>query len=151
MLNLDEILRYAVTREASDVHIKVGSAPVVRIDGHLERSDFELATPAETERVAFAIMPKNRAEEFIETGEADFAHSVAGLGRFRVNVHRQRGCVGLILRRVQGSIPSFDSLGLPPSVRRLAGARPGSCSSPARPVRERRRRSPRWSTTSTRR
>jgi twitching motility protein PilT len=92
----------------------------VRIDGHLERSDFELATPAETERVAFAIMPKNRAEEFIETGEADFAHSVAGLGRFRVNVHRQRGCVGLILRRVQGSIPSFDSLGLPPSVRRLA-------------------------------
>ena len=79
MLNLDEILRYAVTREASDVHIKVGSAPVVRIDGHLERSDFEHATPAETERVAFAIMPKNRAEEFIETGEADFAHSVAGL------------------------------------------------------------------------
>ena len=120
MLNLDEILQYAVTREASDVHIKVGSAPVVRIDGHLERSEFELATPAETERVAFAIMPKNRAEEFLETGEADFAHSVAGLGRFRVNVHRQRGCVGLILRRVQGSIPSFDSLGLPVSVRRLA-------------------------------
>jgi twitching motility protein PilT len=120
VLNLDEILRYAVTREASDVHIKVGSAPVVRIDGHLERSDFEQATPAETERVAFAIMPKNRAEEFLESGEADFAHSVAGLGRFRVNVHRQRGCVGLVLRRVQSSIPSFDSLGLPASVRRLA-------------------------------
>jgi twitching motility protein PilT len=120
VLNLDDILRSAVTREASDVHIKVGSAPVMRVDGRLERSDFEQATPAETERVAFAIMPKNRAEEFLETGEADFAHSVAGLGRFRVNVHRQRGCVGLVLRRVQSSIPSFDSLGLPGSVRKLA-------------------------------
>jgi twitching motility protein PilT len=120
LLNLDDILRYAVGREASDVHIKVGSAPVVRVDGRLERSDFEHATPSETERVAFAIMPKNRAEEFLETGEADFAHSVAGLGRFRVNVHRQRGCVGLVLRRVQSSIPSFDSLGLPNSVRKLA-------------------------------
>jgi twitching motility protein PilT len=120
LLNLDDILRYAVTREASDIHIKVGSAPVVRVDGRLDRSDFEHATPAETERVAFAIMPKNRAEEFLETGEADFAHSVAGLGRFRVNVHRQRGCVGLVLRRVQSSIPSFDSLGLPNSVRKLA-------------------------------
>jgi twitching motility protein PilT len=120
VLNLDDILRYAVTRDVSDVHIKVGSVPVVRVDGHLERTDFEEATPAETERVAFAIMPKNRAEEFLDTGEADFAHSVAGLGRFRVNVHRQRGCVGLVLRRVQSSIPSFDSLGLPPSVRRLA-------------------------------
>jgi twitching motility protein PilT len=120
LLDVDEILRYAVTREASDVHIKVGSVPVVRIDGRLERTAFEQATPAETERIAFTIMPKNRAEEFIETGEADFAHSVSGLGRFRVNVHRQRGCVGLVLRRVQSSIPSFDSLGLPPAVRRLA-------------------------------
>jgi twitching motility protein PilT len=120
LLDVDELLRYAVTREASDVHIKVGSVPVVRIDGRLERSDFEKLTPAETERIAFAVMPKNRAEEFIETGEADFAHSVAGLGRFRVNVHRQRGCVGLVMRRVQSSIPSFDSLGLPVSVRRLA-------------------------------
>ncbi len=120
MLDLEELLRHAVSREASDVHIKVGSSPVLRVDGRLERTDHAPVTPAETERMAFAIMPKQRAEEFLATCEADFAHSVAGLGRFRVNVLRQRGSVGLVLRRVQSSILSFEELGLPPAVRRLA-------------------------------
>ncbi|HTK16617.1 MAG TPA: PilT/PilU family type 4a pilus ATPase, partial [Acidimicrobiia bacterium] len=70
--------------------------------------------------IAFAIMPKQRAEEFIATSEADFAYSVSGVGRFRVNVMRQRGSVGLVLRRVQSDIPSFEELGLPPVVRKLA-------------------------------
>ena len=120
MLDLDQLLRVAVERDASDVHIKVGSPPFVRVDGRLEKTGFDPVSPPETERVAFAIMPKQRADEFIATGEADFAYSVAGLGRFRVNVMRQRGSVGLVLRRVQQSIPPFEDLGLPPSVRRLA-------------------------------
>ena len=120
MLDLEELLRQAVAREASDIHLKVGSSPVLRIDGRLERTEHGPITPAETERIAFAIMPKQRAEEFLNTCEADFAHSVAGLGRFRVNVLRQRGSVGLVLRRVQSAILSFEDLGLPPAVRRLA-------------------------------
>ena len=120
MLDLDELLRYAVERGASDIHLKVGSAPFIRVDGHLERTGHEPVTPAETERIAFAIMPKQRADEFLETSEADFAYSVSGLGRFRCNVLRQRGSVGLVLRRVQSSIPSFQELGLPPVVQRLA-------------------------------
>jgi twitching motility protein PilT len=120
VLDLDELLRYAVARAASDVHIKVGSSPVLRIDGHLEPTGLPTVSPGETERIAFAIMPKPRAEEFLATNEADFAHSVAGLGRFRVNVHRQRGSVGLVLRRVQGTIPSVEQLGLPQVVRRIA-------------------------------
>ena len=120
MLDLDELLREAVLREASDVHIKVGSPPVLRIDGRLERTDRAAVTPAETERVAFAIMPKPRAEEFLAQCEADFAYAVAGLGRFRVNVLRQRGSIGLVLRHVQSTIGSFQDLGLPAVVRRLA-------------------------------
>lgn len=120
MLDLDEVLRFAVARGASDVHVKVGSSPFVRVDGRLERTGFPVVSPAETERIAFAIMPKQRADEFLATCEADFAYSVSGLGRFRVNVLRQRGSVGLVLRKVQASIPSFDELGLPPVVRRLA-------------------------------
>jgi twitching motility protein PilT len=119
-LDIDQLLRQAVDGGASDVHIKVGSPPYVRVDGRLIKTGFDTVSPAETERVAFAIMPKQRAEEFIAIGEADFAYSVAGLGRFRVNVMRQRGSVGLVLRRVQQSIPSFEELGLPPAVRRLA-------------------------------
>jgi twitching motility protein PilT len=120
LLDLDELLRQAVSRQASDVHIKVGSAPVIRIDGRLERLDGPPVTPAETERIAFAIMPKPRADEFLAACEADFAYSVAGLGRFRVNVLRQRGSVGLVLRRVQSAILTPEELGLPPVVRRLA-------------------------------
>src|SRR5579859_4384377 len=119
VLDLDRLLAYAVERCASDVHIKVGSPPFVRIDGRLERTDLSAVSPVETERIAFAIMPKQRAEEFIGSSEADFAYSVNGLGRFRVNVMRQRGSVGLVLRRVQSDIPSFEALGLPPVIRKL--------------------------------
>jgi twitching motility protein PilT len=120
VLDLDEVLREAVASEASDIHVKVGSPPIMRVDGHLDRMDRPVVAAAETERVAFAIMPKARAEEFLATSEADFAYSVAGLGRFRVNVLRQRGAVGLVLRRVQSTIASFEQLGLPQVVRRLA-------------------------------
>ena len=119
MLDLDQLLKYAVDRRASDVHIKVGSPPFIRIDGRLERTDYDAVSPVETERIAFAIMPKQRAEEFIAASEADFAYSVAGLGRFRVNVFRQRGSVGLVLRKVQSEIADFEELGLPPAVRKL--------------------------------
>jgi twitching motility protein PilT len=120
MLDLDQLLRHACERGASDVHIKVGSPPFVRIDGHLERTEVASVSPVETERIAFAIMPKQRAEEFIVSSEADFAYSVSGLGRFRVNVMRQRGSVGLVFRRVQSNIPSFEDLGLPPVTRKLS-------------------------------
>ena len=118
VLDLDRLLAYAVERGASDVHIKVGSPPFIRIDGRLERIDHAAVSPVETERIAFAIMPKQ--QEFLAKSDADFAYSVAGLGRFRVNVMRQRGSVGLVLRRVQSDIPSFEELGLPPVVRKLA-------------------------------
>jgi twitching motility protein PilT len=120
VLDIDELLRFAVEQRASDIHVKVGSPPFIRIDGRLLPTTFEVAQPSQTERIAFAIMPKTRAEEFLATGEADFAYAVAGLGRFRCNVMRQRGSVGLVLRKVQSAIPSFTELGLPPAVQRLA-------------------------------
>jgi twitching motility protein PilT len=120
VLDIDEVLRFAVDHQASDIHLKVGSPPFVRIDGHLAPTHFERATPAETERIAFGIMPKQRADEFLATGEADFAYAVSGVGRFRCNVLRQRGSVGLVLRQVQQAIPSFADLGLPPVVQKLA-------------------------------
>jgi twitching motility protein PilT len=120
MLDLNELLRYTVEQRGSDLHIKVGSTPYVRIDGHLTPAPFPFVTPADTERMAFSILPKDRADEFVKGSEADFAHSVSGMGRFRVNVFRQRGSVGLVFRRVLPGTPSFESLGLPPVVRRLA-------------------------------
>jgi twitching motility protein PilT len=120
VLDLDNLLRESVRLEASDVHIKVGSPPFLRVDGHLQPWDSDEVTPADTERIAFALLPKARADEFLDHHEADFAYTLAGLGRFRVNVFRQRGSVGLVLRRVLPGIPSMEDLGLPPICRRLA-------------------------------
>ena len=120
MLDLAELLRYTVEQRGSDLHVKTGSPPHVRVDGKLLPAPFERVSPADGERMAFQIMPKDRADEFVETSEADFALSLSGLGRFRVNVFRQRGSVGLVFRRVLPGIPSFETLGLPSVVRRLA-------------------------------
>ena len=120
MLDLNELLRYTVEQRGSDLHVKAGSPPHVRVDGHLVPAPFDRVTPEDTERMAFQVLPKDRADEFEETAEADFALSIAGLGRFRVNVFRQRGSVGLVFRRVLPGIPDFETLGLPSVVRRLA-------------------------------
>jgi twitching motility protein PilT len=120
VLDLNELLRFLVEQRGSDLHLKVGSPPHVRIDGHLQAAPFDIVGAQDTERMAFATMPKDRADEFMASSEADFAHSLAGLGRFRVNAFRQRGSVGLVFRRVLPGTPSFESLGLPPVVARLA-------------------------------
>jgi twitching motility protein PilT len=120
VLDLNELLQFMVEHRASDLHLKVGSPPYVRVDGHLSITGFDPVSPADSEQIAFAVMPTDRADEFSVAGEADFALSVSGLGRFRVNVFRQRGSVGLVFRRVLPGMPSFDTLGLPPIVPRLA-------------------------------
>jgi twitching motility protein PilT len=119
MLDLQELLQFTVEHRGSDLHVKVGSPPHVRVDGHLMATTFDVVEPSDTERMAFAILPKERADEFLASHEADCAYSVARLGRFRVNVFRQRGSVGLVFRRVLPGMPSFESLGLPGVVRRL--------------------------------
>ncbi|MFN8016485.1 MAG: PilT/PilU family type 4a pilus ATPase [Acidimicrobiia bacterium] len=120
MVDLDELLRFAIHVGASDLHVKVGSRPRVRIDGRLEETEFTPVSPSDTERIAFTIMPKHRADEFVNNSETDFAYAVAGLGRFRVNVFRQRGSVGMVFRRVVPGIPTFEELGLPSVARKLA-------------------------------
>jgi twitching motility protein PilT len=120
VLDLDQLLRFAVEQGSSDVHVKVGARPRLRIDGRLREAAFDTVEPTDTERVAAAIMTPARLEEFQHTGEADFMYGIAGLGRFRVSAFRQRGWVGLVLRRVLPGIPGFEALTLPAAVRGLA-------------------------------
>ena len=120
MLDLDGLLRFAVEQGASDVHLKVGSRPRLRVDGRLREGPFDTVEPADTERLATAVIPRGRAESFVADHECDFMYGIAGLGRFRVSAFRQRGYVGLVLRRVLPGIPSFEALGLPATVADLA-------------------------------
>lgn len=125
MATLSDLLAAAVEHAGSDLHLKVGAAPHLRVDGHLVALPLPPLTAADTAELAAATIPAARADTFTRTGEADFALSVAGLGRFRVNVHRQRGSIGLVVRRVLPGIPELSALGLPDAVAALADAPAG--------------------------
>jgi twitching motility protein PilT len=117
---ISELLRYTVDQGASDLHLKAGNVPHIRVDGELRPAPFEAFTADDTERIAMDIMPRAKAAAFHETSEADFGFEVPNLGRFRVNVFRQREKVGLALRLVRHDVPTFEELALPPKVREFA-------------------------------
>ncbi len=107
------LLRALVESGGSDLHCKVGSAPRVRVDGALRRLQVPDLRPEDTEHFVREVLRGDLIEEFARTNEADFAYGIDGVGRFRVNVFRQRGSAGLVFRRVSiGAIPLSD-LGLP--------------------------------------
>ena len=125
-INIDDLLRDAVSAGASDIHLKVGSAPVLRVDGDLRRVDgFESLRPADTQAYAEALFTPKAAADFKSYGSADFAYGRHELGRFRVTAFRQRGSVSLVLRRVVPGAKSFEELGLPPAVEKLAKSKAG--------------------------
>jgi twitching motility protein PilT len=117
---IEPFLRALVECGGSDLHCKVGSPPRVRIDGRLRKLQTRELTAADTERMVGEVLRPDLVEQFRRTNEADFAYSLAGVGRFRVNVFRSRGSAGLVFRRVSvGAIPLSD-LGLPPVLANLA-------------------------------
>lgn len=117
---LDDLLVKMIDLGASDLHLKVGSPPVMRIDGELHPTNLQVLTPQDTEQYVEGIFTQKAAKEFRDMGEADFAYGKSQLGRFRVNVFRQRGSVGMVMRRVESVMTSFDELGLPPILEKLA-------------------------------
>jgi twitching motility protein PilT len=93
-LSIDDLLRRAVENKSSDLHLKVGNHPYLRVDGLLAPiTDVPRVTPEEMLSMAFSMMTNRQKQKFKETAELDMAYGVAGLGRFRVNVFQQRGNV----------------------------------------------------------
>ena len=125
MAELQELLQYLMEMRGSDLYVKVGAPPHVRIDGRLQPAPFAPVDLAQTESLAEEIVPRNRAAELEERGDLDYALSVSGLGRFRVHLYRQRGSLAIVFRRVVPGIPSWERLGLPPVVERLAAEQSG--------------------------
>src|SRR6266576_769274 len=120
-----ELLRYAVERRASDVHLKAGNVPFIRVDGELLPAPFPIVSAAETRAAADTLMPSHKADEFARTKEADFAYTLEGVGRFRVNVLRESDTVGLAIRWVSPEDLTFEQLHLPEAIRSLAETQRG--------------------------
>ncbi len=112
-LTLRRILSYALDNGASDIHLKVARPPAIRIEGVLRFTDIRLLTEADMARFLDEIMSPQQKQVFLETGDADFAASIAELGRFRINCYRQRGTIAIALRYVKNNVPDFQSLHLP--------------------------------------
>ena len=120
LYDLTELLTEMINRNASDLHLTVGTPPQIRVDGSLLPLDLPNLTPDDTKELAYGVLTEIQRAEFERRNELDLSFGIKGLSRFRANVYRQRDCVALALRRIPFQIMSFDKLGLPPVVEELA-------------------------------
>jgi twitching motility protein PilT len=118
-------LQELVRGEGSDLHVKAGSPPMIRLPKGLTRLDRDPLSGIETQGIADGIIPEERMQRFRDTGEVDFAYSIPNVGRFRVNVFRQRSSISMVLRKLRFGGPAFAEIGLPDAVRTVADEQRG--------------------------
>lgn len=119
------LLKEMMERRATDLHLTVGTPPVVRIDGELDRMEYDPLTAQDTQNLVYSLLKDEQKKRFELEKELDFAFGIKGLSRFRANVFLQRGCVACAIRSIPHEILGFDELGLPPVVSVLAEKRQG--------------------------
>jgi twitching motility protein PilT len=120
-MDINELLKKANTLDASDLHIKVGSPPILRIYGELATLTSEKkVTNEDAVKIATTVMSAAQTETFKRKNDIDLAYSVPGLGRFRCNIFMQRGTIGIVFRVIQMRIPSVDELNLPEIIKKLS-------------------------------
>ncbi|MDI9601387.1 MAG: type IV pilus twitching motility protein PilT [Armatimonadota bacterium] len=121
MIDLTELLTTLVERNGSDLHMKVGQPPVIRVDGTLYRLEgYPRMSPDDVRAAMYSILSQEQVDEYEENLELDLSHSISGVGRYRVNVLQQRGYVGGVFRHIPFQIPSIDELGLPPVLKQIS-------------------------------
>jgi len=118
---IDDLLRMAMSFGASDLHLRAGSFPVIRVTGELKPlSGVAKMTQDETLEMAFSMMSNRQKQHFKEVFEVDIGYGVSGLGRFRINIFQQRNSIGIVARVISDTIRSFAELGLPPILNNIA-------------------------------
>jgi len=123
MFVLNDLLNLVIENGASDLHITVGTPPVIRVDGELIQTDLDVLTPMDTRSLIYNMLTAEQQKEFEENFELDLSYSVHGFGRFRVNVYKQRGCIGAAFRIIPTKIPTLEELRLPEKLREAARLR----------------------------
>ena len=119
-MHIDELLRTACENKASDLHLKVGNYPYIRVDGTLRAlKEYPRISSEDMVGMAFSMMTNRQKQKFKENAEMDMAHGVAGLGRFRVNLFQQRGNVGMVLRVIPTKIRTLEELFLPHVIEKI--------------------------------
>lgn len=122
---LNKFFRAAIKTRASDLHLKVGQTPKLRLFGELKKTTGDVITADKMEELVFELLSPAQKDFFMEHGTLDFAHEVDGEHRFRTNIFRQRGLISLAARRVNTLIPPFEELHLPQSLELICSSRQG--------------------------
>ncbi len=118
-MDIKPLLQFMVEKGGSDLYLSAGAPPSMKVDGKLARIGKQAVGPPDTENLAEAVLTDKQKAQFEEAFELNLALSYAGLGRFRVNVFRQRGSVGFVFRRIYDEIPSLEELNLPEQVGKI--------------------------------
>ncbi|HPB30378.1 MAG TPA: ATPase, T2SS/T4P/T4SS family, partial [Candidatus Sumerlaeota bacterium] len=113
MLNIHQLLTEAINKTASDLHITVGVPPIVRVDGFLEPMDYPPLKADDTKALIYSVLNDTQIQKFEQDWELDFSTEIRDIGRFRTNIHRQRGYVEGAFRIVYDQIRTLKQLGLP--------------------------------------
>src|SRR5271154_5581509 len=116
-LQIDKMLETVVRERASDLHITTGQPPVLRMGGHMVRLETKTLTPEDTVGLMKSITPERNQQELQEVGGTDFGFAFGDKARFRVAVFKQRGHIGMVLRRIPNEFLTFEQLGLPAAVK----------------------------------
>src|SRR5712691_2336870 len=120
-VNLRALLEEMIEKDASDLHIVAGERPKIRVDGDIvNASSEEVLTPKDTLSLAYSVLTESQKKRFETEDELDFSFGIQNLARFRGNVFKQRGCVSVAIRHIPFNVKTFDELGLPPIVSKLA-------------------------------
>jgi twitching motility protein PilT len=120
-VNLRVLLEEMIERDSSDLHITAGERPKLRIDGEITNSNLEaVMTPKDTMQLAYSVLTENQKKRFEMDDELDFSFGIQNLARFRGNCFKQRGCVSMVIRQIPFSIKTFEDLGLPDVIRKMA-------------------------------
>ena len=119
MILMDDLFSLMKSKNASDIHLAVGVPPVLRIQGRLYATQFEALTKESAQTLIYSIMTDEQRQEFEETLELDFSFGLKNLGRLRVNVFREKGCIAAALRAIPNEFKTFEELNLPPVVHNI--------------------------------
>jgi len=124
-MDFDSLLKLMVHKNASDLFITAGVAPSLKINGKITPVTQATLTPAQALEIVISIMSPAQREEFERDSECNYAISASGIGRFRVSAFRQRNHAGMVLRKIETTIPTIEELRLPPVLKDLAMTKRG--------------------------
>ncbi|MGO3543193.1 MAG: type IV pilus twitching motility protein PilT [Pseudomonas helleri] len=124
-MDIADLLAFSVKHGASDLHLSAGVAPMLRVDGDIQRSDLPVLAPAAVRELIHSVMNSAQRSAFESAHEADFSYAVPGLGRFRVNAFEQQRGAGAVFRSITSQVPSLEGLGLGEVFKGLCGLSQG--------------------------